>query len=430
MKAVIKNKTYTSLGNISFSPDTDITGNRTPINKASVEIITIDNIAVGQYMFLYDDANTLFVKYWIVYAERINKNTVSIDCQSGLILLERDIKDPVMYTEEPVTDVLDDLFETLGGSSGYVLDSSLQSATITGFCPEQSAKTRLQWVCFAIAAYVKDSFCETIEIKSVSTTATLIPMEKTFWRPSVTYNDYVTAVSITAFSFEQGTPSSTDEWVDDWTDTYIVTRQRHKLNNPDAPQDALEHVIHFDDIMLINSDNVAAMLSFFSTHYFKRMEVEADVVNNGTYKPGDCVMIYTDPTSIVKGYIDSADFSFGVQTRSRLKLTPVEEVECATLTVTCEFAGNTEIPKTVLSKKEYVFPVGYVYQITNLYFDCVFEEHRYVFRPTTDEVTGTMPSDGASVTVSYAIALDFAKHKLDVISVDGITAADGVVAIT
>lgn len=429
MKATINSTTYTSLSNITFAPETDITGDRTPINSATIEIITTDDISAGQYLYLYDDANTLWAKYWIVYAEHVNENTVRIDAESMLRLLGRDMKDAVMYSAEPIADVLEDIFETVG-SSGYTLDSQLSSATLSGFCPQQSAKHRLQWVCFAIGAYIKDSFTDKIEIKRVGNNSTLIPLSKTFWRPKVTYGDYVTAVNITAFSFAVGTPSSTDEYVEDGTNTYIVTRQNFRLRNPDIPESTFIHEIHFDDIMLINHDNVSSMLVFFSTYYFKRMSVEMDVVNNAEYHPGDLVVAYTGETTMAMGYIDSADFSFGVQARSRLKLTPVEEVECATLTVTCEFAGNTEIPKTVLSKKEYVFPVGYVYQITNLYFDCVFGEHRYVFRPTTDEVTGTMPSDGASVTVSYAIALDFAKHKLDVISVDGITAADGVVAIT
>ena len=47
--------------------------------------------------------------------------------------------------------------------------------------------------------------------------------------------------------------------------------------------------------------------------------------------------------------------------------------------------------------------------------------HRYVLRPTTEAVTGTMTSGGATATVSYEAALDLYEGVLTVSNVDEIT---------
>lgn len=437
MKVTINSTDYTALKDIEFAPETDITGDRTPINGIKVNVITTDDIDVGQYMKVYDDAGGLWAKYWIVYAEHIDKNTVRIDGQSVLKLLERDIKDPVMYSAEPITNVLDDIFSTIG-TTEYTLDSTLSAQTITGFCPEQSAKTRLQWVCFAIGAYVKDSFVDKIQIKAVGADSTLIPLDKTFYKPAVTYGDYVTAVSITAYSFTQGTPASTDEWVSDGTNTYIVTKQKYSLSNPDAPASALVNVVSFEDIMLINSNNVSQMLTFFSTYYFKRMSVEMDIVNNREFQPGDSVMVYTDIDSMCAGYIDSASFTFGLQARSHIKLSPVETVETAVITVNYVYQGSTvyplpsgqELPEMMLDSKEYTLPVGYEYTLENMAYETEANGVRYAFVPTSPTITGTVPSENVTITVNYVPALVHSNHVLQIISVEEINAAEGVVNIS
>lgn len=421
---------YEKILNISFSPETDITGNRTPINELVAEIQTEDDIEVGQYLCLYDDVNTLFAKFWITYADRIREDVVKITASDNLKLLERDMKDPVMYSSENVTDVLDDIFYSMGGSSAYELDSGLVSKTISGFCPNQSAKTRLQWVCFSINAYVKSTFVDKIQIKEISQSHTLIPIDKTYWKPSVKYSDYVTAVKIVAYSFTQGTPSTTDKWVSDGTNTYIVSRQTFTLSNPYAPPSALVHEILFEDIMLINSANVSAMLTFFSTYYFKRASVEIDVINNGEYHPGDAVTVYTDVDKMAAGYIDSASFTFGTQAKSRLKITPVEEVDCEKLIVVCIFPGEAAFPSTRLDRREYSFPVGYQYSVENIYYDVTYEKRRYVFRPLTETVTGTMPDHTVWVVVKYAVALRLYANILTITSVDEAEQSGEAVTIT
>ena len=430
MYLIIDSTTYTTWRELSFAPETDLTGSAMPINQFSVQIITDDDIAFGQYAELYDDRNTLWAKYWITYAERVNPKAVEIRAQSDLRLLDGVTLPAVMYDEEPIADVLASVMVSQSGAPGvvatvdYSLDESFDGATISGFCPEQTARQRLQWVCFAIGAYVKTFFTDEIEILPIDTTAEIIPMSKTMLQPTLTKKDYVTAVKVKAYTFTEGTPQTTDTWVTDGTDYYIVTDQEYTLANPSAPSSAPDNVVTIDKVYLINADNVAGILSRLAAMHFKRTEVEADVIDNADYIPGDTVTVYTDDSSMITGAIRSADFAFGLQARARLKLTGAETIEGAKLTINSTYDGMP------IDSSGYWFPVGYVYSVQMLYVDMELNGHRYILRPETATVTGTMTSAGATVEVEYAVALDYFEGVLDVISVDALSQSEGAVTIT
>lgn len=420
MYITINNKAYTTLLNLSFAPQTDVTGDAVPINEFSARIVTGDTISYGQYAELFNDINIRFAKYWIVYAESISPGVVQIVARSDIALLDNVTLSAVMYSEEPIKNVLDSIMVRqagagLVGTIEYTMASALNGVTITGFCPEQSARERLQWVCLAAGAYVRAFFGTKIRIAPIDSTATLIPIENTYKAQTITYKDYVTAVKITGYMLTQGTPSVTDEWVSDGTNTYIVTKQAYTLANPDAPSSAPDNVVEIDGVYLINATNVSSVLTYLSTMYFKRTEVDLEAVNNGSYIPGDKLIVYTGEDSLISGYANSMDFAFGLQSKSKITLVAADTVAGATLTVTYKYGT------TILSMKKYVLPVGYTYTIDNPYIDKIMDNHRYVFRPTTATVTGTMASGGSTETVQYAVALDLYEDVLQVISVDDIT---------
>lgn len=401
MKITVGGETYSALKLLSFAPQTDMTGSTVAINEFEVDIMTADDISIGQYAYLYDDLDNLWAKYWVVYAEHVDKYTTHVKAQSTLALLERLNLSPVMYNGYSVQSAIADIFFALGADS-YVLDSSFDSLTLTGFCPEQDAKTRLQWICFTICAYVKSYFGDKIEILPAdSQSETLIPIDKTFWKPVVTYKEYVTALNIKGYSFTQGTPSATDQWVTDGTNYYIMTERTFTLTNPDAPAAAPAQEITVDGITLINSSNVSGVLSYLSSYYFKRQEAQVDVVNNAEYLPGQRVIAYTDEEALAVGFINSAEFTFGVQARSRLSITPIDVKEAARITLLYMY-GNLQI-----GSETYYLPVGYSYSIELPYIDIKVSEHRYIFRPTIQSVSGTVPDGGDTVEVEYAVALDF-----------------------
>lgn len=423
MKVMIGTQTYTQIVDLVFSPQTELTGDQLPINNVQVQIHTFDNVPIGVYLYLYDDLDNLWAKYWITYAEHHDKQTLTVRASSLLQILERDMLPAVMYNEEPVEDVLDLIFRQLP-QGAYTLHEDFEGATITGFCPEQSARNRLQMVTLVLGAYVRSYFSETIDIVSIDNIETMIPVENTYWKPTLRYTDWVTRVKAYAYTFTQGTPQATDTWVTDGTNTYIVSKHSVSLANPYAPAEAPTHEITIDDLYLINDDNIDNILSHLGTYYFKRTSVEADVINNAEYAPGDRVLVYTDSTAMAVGYITSAEFSFGVQAKSRLLITPVDVIDTGLLIVTYQFGD------VIVARREYTLPVDYPYTIVNPYFDQTWGEKRYIFRPALEQITGTIESGNNYREVECTDALVFFENVLTINSVDDLSQGEnGVVTI-
>ena len=428
MYVKIDTKTYAKIRNLVYAPETDVTGSAVPINEFSVDVVTADSITIGQYAELYDDLDALWAKYWIVYAEHTDANTVQIRARSDIALLDGVTLPAVMYSGESVSNVLDDTMVRQAGGGlvatvDYSLDNSFAGVTITGFCPEQSARERLQWVCFILGAYVKTFFNDEIEILPIDTTTELVPIDRTFWKPSVTYKDYVTGVRVIAYSFTQGTPATTDTWVTDGTNYYIVTEQAFTVANSAAPASAADNIVEVSGVYLVNSNNVSALLTHLSLLYFKRTEVELDVINNAAYEPGDKLTVYADESTMFSGFAKSCAFEFGLQARSHVVLTAGESTECALLTIV--YMWDT----LRIGGAQYMFPIGYSYAVQNLFADWTMGAVRYIFRPTTAQVTGTMVSGGVSETVNYAEALVEEEGILEIVSVDDLILSDGVVII-
>ena len=103
MKIIIKNKTYTKIKNLSFSPEADISSTAIPINQFTADLYTEDDIEVGVYAFLYDDNNNLWAKYWLVKSERVSKTVLRIEAQSILMLLDRFTLPAKMYSNTSIS---------------------------------------------------------------------------------------------------------------------------------------------------------------------------------------------------------------------------------------------------------------------------------------------------------------------------------------
>lgn len=416
MQIKIGSKTYTAIKDLSFSLQTDIMNTIMPINEYSADIVTDDTISVGSHAELYDDRETNSPVPWmdgmIVFAERLKIDTVTIRVQSWLRDLDVQELPAVIYSVEPIDDVLDAIF----GTTDYDLDSSFSSVTITGYCPEQTARERLQWVCLCINAYVRSYNGTDIEIVPLAISSMeIIPMEKTFWRPSIQYEDYVENLKVTSFEFTAGTPAQGEEYVTVNNTDYIVTRTSNTISNPYIPSGITGKTVEISDVTLVNEDNVSDILMHLSTVYFNRVAVDMDVLDNQEYFPGDRVTFYLDSERMAEGYIESCSFSFGLQARARMHLNGVETVTGANLVISYLYDSM------VLTSRRYYFPVGYSYEITNPYLDLYMNTHRYIFRPLNESATGTIASGDNTNTQNCAIALDLYKGDLYVISVDEVT---------
>lgn len=414
MKVIIGQTAYTKLRGLSFAPEADLSGATLPICQFQADIITGATLPPGGWAELKDDLGNLWARYWIADSYRLDSQAVRLIAKSPLELLDRVELDPVLYTDAHVYDVFDDIFDAVP-EADFTMDASFAEKLISGWAPRQTARQRLQWVCLVIGAYVKQFFDDRLRAVPIDDTAAPIQSSDVFWKPELSYRDPVTAVQATAFSFAQGTPTATDEYVTDGTDYYIVSRTEASLANPGVTAADPENPVTLGDVMLVSTGYISTVLSHLATYYFDRTAVEAKVVNNGAYKPGDRVQLPVDDETLVTGYISKADFSFGLQAASRLRLTAVEQVGSAILTVYRVCNGKQ------IGLDKYLFPVGYQYSITNRYIDAAEQGHRYIYRPTTAAVTGTMAEGSNTATVQYAVALDLYEGVLHVISVDDVT---------
>lgn len=419
MYVVTGGETYTRIANLSFIPETNVAGTALPVNEFVVDIHTDDTIRNGADVFLYDDMENLWAKYWIVSAEQVEQEEesgegiVRVRGQSKIILLERVTLPPVMYSGTALSTVLAAIFASLG-SGEYTVDASFSSETITGFCPEQTARDRLLWVCFVIGAYVKTYFTDTVEILPIDDTEVMVPLDRTYWKPSATYGDYVTAVKAKVYSFTQGTPQTTDQWVTDGTNYYIVTAQEVTLSNPDVPVTAAANTVSVEDCMLVNQSNADDVLSHLAKYYFDRVQVDLDVIDNAEYMPGQKLLVYSDEDTMVSGYAEKCSFTFGLQAKATIHLMASAEKESGALTIYYMYLTRQ------IGKKHYSFPVGYQYSVANPYIDIFMDWHRYVFRPLNEYATGTIASGENTNTQQCAVALDLDRSTgiLHIISVD------------
>ena len=407
---------YTTIRNISFTPEVDLTGTSTPANEFALDVVTTDEIVVGDYVTLIDDLENEWAAYRVDSAVPIAPDVTHIVARSKVARLDAVKMEAVMCEAKPLADILDEIF----GLNGYSLDSRLDGATVTGFLPEQTARERLTWVCFSVGAYVKMAFLDdsTVRIEMIDDTTTMIPLEKTFWRPTINGQDIVTGVKVTAFTFTEA--SSQEEWEDDDSSyrfpmPWVASEQEMSLTNPDAPGYAPENIVEVSEMYLINAANASAILSRMAAYYFKSRSVQLDCINNREYLPGQKVIAYTAEDALVTGFIRSANFSFGVQARSTLEIVAADVVEGAKLTVNYMYQGGK------IGSASYFLPVGYAFSIQNPYIDRTYNGRRFIYGPQTEAATGTIASGGTTVSVDYDLALMQKKNDLYVYSVDDVT---------
>lgn len=413
---------YAKLASLSFAPETDLTGDGSPVNRLQADIITQDDIAIGRYARLYDDRNRLWAKYWIAYAERQNRKTVRVIADSDIRLLDRAELDAVMWAYEPVTGIVEQLFAGAGIGGAYTLDPSFDEFLLSGYCPAQTARQRLQMVCMRIGAYVRSYASEYIEIVPLDETVTLIPLNRTFWKPAITWRDWVTRLVIRDYEYEEGEPSTTDDYVKVDDTEYIETYLDYAYDNPDAPAAAPENEVRVEDMKLYGA--ASAVSARLGAYWFGRMDVELDVINNGEYWPGDRVIVYTEENAFAIGYIEKCDFRFGLQARAKLRVSMAETRPGAALEIRYLDEQARRIAGKTLS-----LPVGWPYSIDNPYIDRTENGVRTVYRPLEPTVTGVMPDDGETVDVPCEAALRLHNGVLDILSVDSATQEEGEVTI-
>lgn len=425
----INNTDYDRIRNIDFAPETDIIGKTVPINRFVVELQTDDDIQPNTLAYFLGNSAEIYAYYWITDTVRTEKNWIKIVAQSTMVLLDRYTMPAKMYDgTDAFTDVIDEIFYPIQnifpGMTIVSVDSSFASTVINGYAPEQSARERLLWVLFCARAYVKSFFNAYTEILPVDTTETLIPAEKTFWKPEIDTIDYVTEIKLRAYTYTLTTtdPARTDKFVKIGNDVYIETSQDFSLRNPNIPVTVAENVVTLQKNTLVNSNNVNAILADLAAYYFNRYTVSADVLNDSEYLPGEKVIV-NNTENLYSGFIKSAKFSFGHATKSRIEMQATNPIEAGTLTIECVY------DTTVLAQFEYLLPVGYAFSVENQYLDLYNDGVRTIYRPVNAQATGTVVSGGTTIQEPYEVAIVAENEIVQPLIVDSVSESDEIVTI-
>ena len=338
---------YRQLKSLSFAPEVDLTLSSLPVNEFRAEIVTEDVIPAGVEAILMDDMDQLWADYTITKAERIDRQSFRIVAQSDLTLMDRWTLPAEMFQNVEVSRFIQWLFRI--PKSGYLynvdidVDVYFNGVTVTGFCPEQTARERLQWLCVTVGAVVRQCFASALQFipaPDVDATAyyakgTLIPISETFMKPSVTIRELMRSVAVTGYEnftnvdptpqpeagMEPGEePAEAVEWessVDEQGVTWWYIPVDWTFENEAAPEIPGQGV-DIDGITLISGSSARQVLGWLAAAYFRQGNITIECINNRQYYPGQKVRVYTDENTIYDGYIQSCDFTFGVQAKSRL----------------------------------------------------------------------------------------------------------------
>lgn len=425
----IGNTDYDKIKNIDFCPETDVIGKSIPINRFTVDVCTDDAIEPNTLVYLLDASSNVWAYYWITDAYYIDKGWKRVIAQSTMMLLDRVTMPAKMYDgTDAFNDVISEIFQsiqTMFPSMTVVsVDASLASTVISGYAPEQKARDRLLWVLFCARAYVKSFFNSYTEILPVDTTETIVPADKTFWKPEVKANDYVTEIKMRAYTYTLTTqdPARTDKFVKIGNDVYIETAQDFSLQNPSIPVTVAENVVNLQKVTLVNTSNVNTILADLASYYFNRYSVSAEFVNNGEFLPGEKVIV-SNTENLFSGYIKSAKFTFGHNAKSAVEMQATNPIEADTLTIECVYSS------TVLAQFDYLLPTGYAFSIENPYLDLYNDDVRTIYRPQNEYATGTVASGGTTIQEPYEVAIEAENGIVHIIIVESVSESDEIVSI-
>lgn len=491
-------QTYTEIRNLSFGTEADLYGEALPINMLSLDVKSGDDIAVGMAAAVLDDVDTIWFFGWVTYSEEADLEFRHVEISSPLKGLDERTLPQVMILESDnrtfwrlVSDLisgcigewLDGEFVDVQIPHSLVAPSYIKERKVYGYFPEQSARERLLWYCTAVGVYVRDYFpksefniafipynydfgSEDAFSSYMRTNVAFVDQSRVFWRPSITYMSYVTAVEVKYYAYELSTEgiSRMDEYVDilkdgidpdtanpnnpENYDTYIQLTSTFRLDNPNVPPKVPENVVTVDGMTCINGNNVNQIAMRLAMYYFNRNEVGMDLVNNGDVLAGMILMAPIDDERYAVGHVRSADFSNGVQSRTSIVMSGAKIIDTSgdgddfydpwdifknfdVGRVQIRYLWNGEV---VSEGHRIELPVGQPYTVDNIYLKTTdhTDGRIWILRPETETTSGIMEAGYNIIDVNMYEALEWFDGSLRIISVDrsyvdGTTSAGSIV---
>jgi hypothetical protein len=325
-----------------------------------------------------------------------------------------------MYIGDGVKDILISLIADRNFSENNpwehttVFDSSVSNSTLLwGYTPIQTRKERIQEILFVNNYTIEGLFSRvwTIKQQSDNTEGRIVPVSKTFSHPTVKMERGANSIKVISYYFDAREPQDGEKYVYagipvagsdiPYFTNWVYTEIEHTANNPSygGREDSSDVSI---ECMLVDGNKASDLLDALQDYYFNPVTVEAEIVNNNTYKLGQKLRVYTEEDVMYEGYVTGMSYSFGNQAKTRITLSQCTKLETAKVTRT--FVCNALDGAVVGKRVHYLPPRNNYYIIANpdLHIHCGGEF--YTLSPVNETMLINVPTTSAvSATAYYTI---------------------------
>ena len=430
MKITIGNTTYTEIFDITFAPEVDVLSETVPINSFDAKIKTNDTINItnlGDAAILKTDNDIVFASYKLSKVKRLSDEVVQIHAEDQLSQLDTITMPAFFYNGYSLDIAVYDLIRQVRTITGdeYEPSIAIQQAesypNIEGYCPEQTARERLQAICFVAGYYMLTAYH--------SYDVVLMPVEELFggdpdyieeahvmWRPENGDQNFVTDIKGEYFLLTeiiQSLITSTTEYVTVDTPTtkyYEVLRYPFSWKNPYVSSDVPKNQLELYDNMLINYDNVDNIKARMATVYGRNggLEMTVEIVDPNTYYVvGQLVAFPTGVgREIAVGYITSQNIVFGRNIKMEMTVKVIAYRQGYYLTILKKDGNN------LITWERHLMLAGHSYNLSCGDIETGSGLNRTVFSTTHTSVSGTMPENDVEVTVQYFQVLSINGGKM------------------
>jgi len=392
--------TYSNIKSVSFTPEYDPTLATLPVCEFEVNVVTstAPEDFAGKKIDLHEDlgytnaTNTLLAGWYeVAEAEYSEPGVVRIRAQSLLAWLDKRTLGPEYFSAVDFTTFLRRLFTDaplLDNQPQWMVDedpppivqaNGLNVGTVTGYCPEQTARQRLQQLCQAKMLGVKQWGLESADglyiFMSPDRTYNVfgivekaISLDNTFKAQIVKRTERHTGCTITRYINFRTTERTGENWdsvvqQEGWVDSetglsqdeirYYFLKDYHEYN--DGTGDVIG-AVEISGNMLMNGDYSTGI----PATYFRSYEVETDVLQikpdasaDEYIWPGYRVWFYLDANTVRKGVVKSCAFTFGRLARARLVIaTDMQPVDVSYIDARCRANGET-LHERLIAAPEY-----------------------------------------------------------------------------
>lgn len=462
--------TYTKITDIEFAPDADMTNMTLPINDFECTIQTEDEITVyypvyyqgevdhyGQrWIEFEDDAGNKYFQFVLTGARRLNKKFVRVRGESILSDCEKLVLEPIMYNNKNAKTALQDIVDYEEISGFAYISNDIGDMRISGFCPEQTARERIQWICFVLNLKIKQVQTpltqyghpynlEITPFEAFDSAPAPIESDETYYKPTTEEDEVYTKIVLYYYSYEKRAPQSGEKSVKVYNpntgeyDTYVLTESKSSYTPPSRGGYTEKNVLKIKDMYLVDFTHAPSIMSFLANKYCSDGVIaKGEIINNNKFKLLQRVLLRTAENSGVVGYISKENYTLGAQIKTDIELDfcrVISNLHNVTLIYT--YKG------LVLKKETFAYPYGFSYNLTPKYVDRYRPTSRTVYYPPIDsdqssanygnpiKVTGTVGNDDIEheIVMSKALYYNNSDKKLELLNMSDSLFTGGVLTV-